>query len=69
MLKGLRNILIYIFFPSIFTLFFTTNINSKEELRDLYNLTWPDSKKNNIGMLEGKYEERRTGHLLPYISS
>lgn len=30
MLKGLRNILIYIFFPSIFTMFFTTNINSKE---------------------------------------
>lgn len=30
MLKGLRNILIYIFFPSIFTLFFTTDINSKE---------------------------------------
>jgi len=30
MLKGFKNILIYILFPSIFTLFFTTNINSKE---------------------------------------
>lgn len=30
MLKGLKNILIYILFPSIFTLLFTTNINSKE---------------------------------------
>ena len=30
MLKGLKNILIYILFPSIFTMFFTTNINSKE---------------------------------------
>jgi len=31
-----------------------TNINSKEELRDLYNLTWPDSKKNNIGINVGQ---------------
>lgn len=30
MLKGITNILIYIFFPTIFTLLFTTNINSKE---------------------------------------
>ena len=30
MFKGFKNILIYIFFPSIFTLLFTTNINSKE---------------------------------------
>lgn len=30
MLKGLRNIFIYLLFPSIFTMFFTTNINSKE---------------------------------------
>ena len=30
MLKGLKNILIYILFPSIFTMFFTTNINSKK---------------------------------------
>ena len=30
MLKGFLNILIYILFPSIFTSFFTININSKE---------------------------------------
>ena len=30
MLKGFKNILIYIFFPSIFTMFFTTNIYSKK---------------------------------------
>lgn len=30
MLKGFKNILIYILFPSIFTLLFTTNTNSKE---------------------------------------
>lgn len=30
MLKGFKNILIYIFLPSIFTMFFTTNIYSKK---------------------------------------
>lgn len=30
MLKGFKNILIYIFFPSIFTLFFTTDIYSEK---------------------------------------
>ena len=30
MLKGFKNILIYIFFPSIFTMFFTTDIYSKK---------------------------------------
>lgn len=30
MLKGLKNILIYIFFPSIFTILFTTDIYSKK---------------------------------------
>lgn len=30
MLKGFKNILIYIFFPSIFTILFTTNIYSKK---------------------------------------
>ena len=30
MLKGFKNILIYIFFPSVFTMFFTTDIYSKK---------------------------------------